>query len=62
MNMTKTVCYCAHVTVQDIADAVVQGAKTIEEIQEITNAATCCGACDDHFENVAKELLEENQA
>lgn len=59
MDMTKTVCYCAKVKVQDIADAIEQGAASVEEIQEVTKAATCCGRCDEHFVNVAEELLEE---
>lgn len=60
MNMEKTVCHCAKVTVQDIADAIAKGAKSTDEIQEATNAATCCGRCEEYFINVAEELLEES--
>lgn len=60
MNMEKTVCHCAKVKVQDIADAITNGAKTIEEIEQVTNASTCCGRCEEYFVNVAEDLLEEN--
>lgn len=62
MNMEKTVCYCAKVTVQDIANAIANGAKTTDEIQEVTKAATCCGRCEEYFVNVAEELLEQSNA
>ncbi len=32
------VCYCNHVTEWDIKDAIVQGAKTVQEVIEMTGA------------------------
>lgn len=59
MEMTKTVCACAKVKVQDIVDAINQGAASIDEIQNVTKAATCCGRCEEYFIHVAEELLEK---
>lgn len=61
MKMDKTVCYCYGVKVEDIATAIKNGAKTVDEIQEVTGAATVCGSCHEYFVNVAEELLSEAQ-
>ena len=61
MDMNKTVCHCVKVKVQDIDDAIKNGATTVDEIQEVTKASTCCGRCEEYFVNVAEELLEENK-
>ena len=44
MNMDKIVCECLQVTNGDIRNAVYDGASSLEEVQEITGAATGCGA------------------
>ena len=59
MRMDKMVCECARVRVQDIADAIANGASTVEEIENVTKASTCCGRCEEYFINVAEDLLEE---
>ena len=33
--------------------------ETIDEIETITKASTCCGRCEEYFINVASDLLEE---
>lgn len=45
MSLDKTVCVCVGVTNQMIKDAVDNGATTLEEVQNETNAGTVCGAC-----------------
>lgn len=60
MNMEKTVCHCLSVKIQDMKDAVKNGAKTFEEIQDATGVSTCCGRCTEYAKNVAKELIQEN--
>lgn len=43
--MKKLICYCNKVSEQEIKDAIVKGAKTLKDIQELTNACTggkCC--------------------
>lgn len=59
--MNKMVCECAKVRVQDIYDAIQNGARTVDEVQAVTKAATCCGRCEEYFINVTEDLLEEAQ-
>lgn len=43
--VNRIVCHCKQVSYGDIRKAMVGGARTIEEIQEITGAGTGCGNC-----------------
>lgn len=45
MNLDDVICNCMSVTNADIKEAVKAGASTLEEVQEITQAGTICGAC-----------------
>ncbi len=58
MDMDEIVCSCLNITNGMIRDAVKSGAKTLEEVQEITGAGTVCGACLDDV----KRLIEEFNA
>ncbi len=53
MNMDKIVCHCMNITNGMIKDAVEAGAKTVEEVQERTGAATVCGACLEDVQRLA---------
>lgn len=55
-DMSKVICHCMNVTVGDIKNALDDGAKTFEEVQEITQASTGCGCCADDVKAVIKEL------
>lgn len=61
MNPDKIVCYCNGVTNGMIKDAVENGATTLEEVQEITNAGTVCGACVENIENLIKFFATERK-
>jgi len=43
--VNRIICHCKQVSYGDIRQAMVGGARTIEEIQEITGAGTGCGGC-----------------
>jgi len=43
--VNRIICHCKQVSYGDIRKAMVSGARTIEEIQEITGAGTECGKC-----------------
>ncbi|WFD12351.1 (2Fe-2S)-binding protein [Tepidibacter hydrothermalis] len=45
MPVNRIICNCKQVSYGDIRKAMVEGARTIEEIQEITGAGTGCGNC-----------------
>lgn len=51
--VNRIICYCKQVSYGDIRKAMVGGARTIEEIQEITGAGTGCGNC---IEDIKKIL------
>ncbi|MGL6199295.1 MAG: (2Fe-2S)-binding protein [Lachnospiraceae bacterium] len=40
MKEVKVVCYCSNVTEEDIMQAILRGAKTLEDIRTMTGACT----------------------
>lgn len=61
MDRNKVVCSCMNVTNGMIKDAVESGAKTLEEVQEITGAGTVCGVCFEDVERLVLEFVSEMQ-
>jgi NAD(P)H-nitrite reductase len=66
MDNNKVVCGCYKVTVQDLNNAVKNGASSFEEVQAITKVGTGCGHCVDGNMELVNELIfkkkiEENQ-
>lgn len=61
MNMDKTVCYCMNVTNRQIKDAVEQGARTLEDVQKVTKAATVCGACRENVIHLINHFINEQK-
>lgn len=59
MNLDKVVCECFGITNGMIKEAVDSGASTLEEVQEITNAATACGACTDDVQRLVDFFATE---
>jgi len=51
------ICYCQEITYKVIKDAIKNGAKTVDEITDQTEAGLACGGCIEQLE----EILEENQ-
>lgn len=60
--MSDIICNCAAVTKEQIVDAARKGAKTVEEIGEVTQAGTICGVCISDIEEILKscEVSQEN--
>ena len=56
MNEDEIICSCIGTTVKDIMDAMDNGAKTIEDIEEVTQAGTVCGACIGDIEALMEKL------
>jgi len=44
-----------------IKDAVDSGASTVQEVQDITGAATVCGACLEDVEHLVEALVKEQE-
>ncbi len=59
MQMEKTVCNCMAVTIDNIADAIKNGATTFEEVKKVTKVSCGCHRCEEYARNVTAELLEE---
>ena len=53
----KIVCDCMGTTVEDIKVAVANGAKTVDDIKEVTEAGTICCGCDCEIEEALNEVL-----
>lgn len=60
-DLGDTVCFCANVTVEDIKNAVDSGAKSFEEVQEVTQAGTGCGGCVEEVKEIVKEFLAQKK-
>ena len=56
-DMSEVVCTCLNVTVQDVADAINNGADSYEKVVDATGATTICGLCEDTVREVVDELL-----
>lgn len=55
-DMDEVICNCWNVTVGDIKKAVEDGADTFEEVQNVTNAGTACGQCQDEVRKLVEEF------
>lgn len=52
MAGNKIICNCKQVNYLDIRMAMVKGARTLDEIKEMTGAATGCGQCAGEIEKI----------
>lgn len=59
MDHNKFVCYCMSVTEGAIKDAVAAGAKTFEDVQQVTGAGSVCGSCIDEVTRLVEEFSRE---
>ena len=48
----KIICHCKQVSVRDIRIAMVNGARTLDDIKEMTGAGSPCGKCKRLIENI----------
>lgn len=53
----RIICDCMGTSFEDIKKAVEGGAKTIDEIKDVTEAGTICCGCDCEIEEALKEIL-----
>lgn len=57
MDNNEVVCGCMNVTVEDLKNAIANGAKSFEEVQDVTSVSTGCGQCEDSVRAIVEELL-----
>ncbi len=56
----RLVCQCMNVTDKEIEHAVLEGARTLYELQEMTKLGTVCGQCKDEATELLKRSMEEH--
>jgi len=56
----RIICECMNVTDHEIEDAVLEGARTLLELQERTKMSTVCGKCKDEADRLLKVYLKEH--
>lgn len=59
MDLNKIVCECFGITSGMIKEAIENGATTLEEVQEATDAGTACGACLDDVQRLVDYFTTE---
>lgn len=59
MDSDKIVCYCQNVTNGMIKEAIDNGARTLEDVQEATGAGTVCGACLENVQHLVDEFAQK---
>lgn len=52
MAGNRVICHCKNVDYITIRKAMINGARTLDEIKEMTGAATGCGRCSDEIEKI----------
>ena len=50
------ICHCASITTLTIKKAILNGADTVEQISETTEAGIACGYCIEQIEEILEEL------
>lgn len=61
MDRDTVLCHCMDVSAGAIMDAIDNGAKTYEEVQEVTGCGTVCGGCQGDIEAFIEEYVSEKE-
>ena len=56
----RIICQCMNVTDQGIENAVLEGARTLIELQQHTKLGTVCGQCKDEAERLLAEYVKKH--
>ena len=56
-ELSEIICHCEEITYEEILEAIKDGAKTVEDISDATNAAVACGYCIETIEEILEEEL-----
>ena len=57
----RVICSCLDVTYNTIKEAIENGAKTLDDIKDETEAGTICGMCEDDIQEILDELEQQKQ-
>ncbi len=56
----RIICQCMNITDAEIEDAVLEGARSLYELQERTKLGTVCGQCQDEAKELVKKYVQEH--
>lgn len=56
MSENRIICTCQDVDYNTIKKAIEDGAKTVDDIMEVTGAGTVCGGCISEIEEILQEV------
>lgn len=59
MDNEDVICDCFNVTVEDVKNAIKNGAKSFEEVQDATSIGTGCGGCLESNQELVAKLLKK---
>lgn len=51
-KLLKNACKCKNVSVEDVLNAIDNGADTLDKVMEVTKAGTGCGRCKNLLQNI----------
>ncbi len=55
----EIICHCAEIRYNEILNAINNGAHTVEDISEITDAGIACGYCIEGIEEILETELKK---
>lgn len=56
MAGNRMICHCNNVDYATIRKAMISGARTLDEVKEITGASTICGSCASEIESILSSV------
>lgn len=59
VQQSRTICECQQITEEDIEEAVLEGTRTFEQLQEKTKISTGCGKCEPEAREVLKKYIDK---
>ena len=59
MNRSKEACHCKNITYGMIEDAIRNGANTLQQVMDATDAGKGCGKCKEFLEYLIRDIKEE---
>jgi len=58
-DLKEIICHCAEITYEEILNAIKNGATSVDDIGDVTEAGIACGGCLDDIEEILEEELNK---
>jgi NAD(P)H-nitrite reductase large subunit len=56
-DLNEIICHCEEITYKEIIEAITNGATTVNDISNATDAGIACGTCIEIIEDILEEEL-----